>query len=202
MHPSVRSSQIVGISATGRRRRRALATSSIASSKPASDSIPTSCTKARSYALKELVASWVPTRANQYSDTPARRENVDFTHGASICRPPGMYRLAAATTTPRSTSRASASTCVGVVGAVGHRDDHDLGRGVLDSVANRVRGAATESIERRHDPRIVLCELLYVRPGRVVDRVVYDQDLARQCDRVEQPVETRDELIRPRCRRG
>ena len=42
--PKVRSSQIVGISATGWRKRRALATSSRATSKPESDSIPTRCT--------------------------------------------------------------------------------------------------------------------------------------------------------------
>ena len=46
-------------------RRRALATSSMPISKPASDSMPTSRTKSVEYALNEFVASRVPTRASQ-----------------------------------------------------------------------------------------------------------------------------------------
>ena len=69
--PSWRSSQIVGISATGRRSRVAFAVNSRPISKPVLDSMPTSRTKSVSYALKLLVASRVPTRANQVQ-SPAR----------------------------------------------------------------------------------------------------------------------------------
>jgi hypothetical protein len=56
---------MVGSSATGRRSRRALATSSMPTSKPESDSIPTFRRNSTEYALNELVASRVPTRASQ-----------------------------------------------------------------------------------------------------------------------------------------
>ncbi len=63
--------------------------------------------------MKLLVASRVPTRASVCSDLPAVRDSVRFSRGPPTCWPPGMYREAAATTTPRSTSRASSSICIG-----------------------------------------------------------------------------------------
>ena len=65
------------------------------------------------YALKLFVASRVPTRASRCNDLPAHRDSMRFTRGPPTCCPPGMYRDAAATTTPRSTSRASSSICSG-----------------------------------------------------------------------------------------
>ena len=65
------------------------------------------------YALKLLVASRVPTRANSRSDLPAHLDSVRLSRGPPTCWPPGMYRDAAATATPRSTSRARSSICRG-----------------------------------------------------------------------------------------
>ena len=69
--PAWRSSQIVGISATGSRIRRALAVSSMPSSKPSRESMPTARTKSVEYALNEFVASRVPMCASSRSDRPA-----------------------------------------------------------------------------------------------------------------------------------
>ena len=55
------------------------------------------------------MASRVPTRPNMPSDRPAVLDSSDFIIGPPTCWPPAEYRQAAATTTPRSTSRASAS---------------------------------------------------------------------------------------------
>ena len=81
---------MVGISATGRRSRRAFATSSMPISKPVSESMSTSRTKSTEYALNEFVASRVPTRANQNNDSPAKRDSWLLTNGPSICWPPLM----------------------------------------------------------------------------------------------------------------
>ena len=62
----------MGISATGRRRRRALAVSSIPISKPWRLSMPTSCTNSVEYALNEFVLSLVPTRAKRWSESPSQ----------------------------------------------------------------------------------------------------------------------------------
>ena len=83
--PCARSNQMVGISATRNRSRRALATSSMPISNPVSESIPTSRTKSVEYALNELVASRVPTRPNQYRERPARRESMLLSNGPPIC---------------------------------------------------------------------------------------------------------------------
>jgi len=110
--PVGRSSQIVGISATGSRSRFALAVSSIPISKPSRESMPTSRTKLVEYALNEFVASRVPSRANRRSERPAVRDSMPLTSGPPTCCPPAMYRDAAATATPRSTSLARSSICL------------------------------------------------------------------------------------------
>jgi hypothetical protein len=70
--PLVRSSQIVGISATGRRSRRALDTNSRPTSKRASEPMPIVLTNSVEYALKEFVLSRVPTRAKRWSESPSQ----------------------------------------------------------------------------------------------------------------------------------
>ena len=66
-------------------------------------------TKSALYALKEFVASRVPMLASRCSDNPATRDSSRLKRGPPICCPPAMYRLPAATTTPRSTSSVSGS---------------------------------------------------------------------------------------------
>jgi hypothetical protein len=88
--PAWRSSQIVGISATGSRIRRALAVSSMPSSKPSRESMPTDRTNSVEYALNELVASLVPMRARTRSDLPAVFDIKPFSPGPPTCWPPGM----------------------------------------------------------------------------------------------------------------
>ena len=85
-----RSSQIVGISATGRRSRRALATSSMPISNPASDSMPTSRTNSVEYALNEFVASRVPTRAEPVQRQAGQSRQLLLTAGPPTCWPPPM----------------------------------------------------------------------------------------------------------------
>jgi hypothetical protein len=104
---------MVGISATGSRSRVAFAVSSRPISNPVRLSMPTLRTNSVEYALKLLVASLVPTRARVCRDRPAARDIRPLSRGPPTCCPPGMYRDAAATTTPRSTSRASSSICRG-----------------------------------------------------------------------------------------
>ena len=63
--------------------------------------------------MNEFVASRVPMRASSPSDRPAVLDISPFSSGPPTCWPPGMYREAAATATPRSTSRARSSICRG-----------------------------------------------------------------------------------------
>ena len=77
--------------------------------------------------MNELVASWVPTRANQHSDRPASREIVDLSERRADL-------LAALHVAARGRDHDAALDEAGelvdlrrVVGAVGHRDDHDVG---------------------------------------------------------------------------
>jgi hypothetical protein len=52
-------------------------------------------------------------RVPQRPDRPASFDSIPFRVGPPTCCPPGIYRDAAATATPRSTSRAKSSICRG-----------------------------------------------------------------------------------------
>ena len=61
--------------------------------------------------MNEFVASRVPTWASSCSDRPALFDISPFRYGPPTCWPPAAYREAAATATPRSTSRTRSSIC-------------------------------------------------------------------------------------------
>ena len=75
----------MGISATGSLNLRAFAVSSIPISNPPVLSIPTMRTNSVEYALKEFVASRVPTRANRCSERPAVLESRVLSAGPPTC---------------------------------------------------------------------------------------------------------------------
>ena len=134
----MRSSQMVGISATGRRRRRALAVSSRPISKPLRLSMPTSRMNSVEYALKLLVASLVPTRPTAERGTSAAGEQALHQRAAHL--------LAAGAVAGRGSHDHAALDQAGevvdlarVVAAVRHRHHDRAVLRVVDAVADRVR---------------------------------------------------------------
>ena len=136
--PACRSSQIVGISATGIRIRRALAVSSMPISKPSRESMPTFRTKSVEYALNEFVASRVPMRASSPSDRPGRLRHQPLQQRpadllAARHVPGGGGDRHAPVHEPREVV-----DLPGVVAAVGHRHHGDRRGGRGDAVPDRV----------------------------------------------------------------
>ncbi len=83
----------------------------------------------------------------------------------------------------------------GVVAPVRHgHHGHRGGRGV-DAEPDRVRGPATVGVDQAFQPRFLLRVLLGHRHGRVVGRIDDHQHLARQPDRLEQPVKHAEDLL-------
>ena len=123
--PAVRSSQMVGISATGNRSRRALAVSSRPISKPCLLSMPTSSTNERRYALNEFVASRVPTLANSRRVWPAVRERNVLKRAPPTCWPPGHVARCGGDDDAAVDQPHQFVDLPRVVAAVGHRHDDD-----------------------------------------------------------------------------
>ena len=202
---AARSSQIVGISATGRRSRRALATSSMPISKPASDSMPTSRTNVGRVGLERVrrVAGADPGEPAAAISPAEPREQALEQRAADL--------LAAGHVAGRGRDDDAALDeagevvdLLGVVAAVGHRDDDDGRRGVVDAEADRVGRARPVRVEQAAQPAARAAAYSLRRPAavRVGGVVEDDEDLARQRDRVEEPVEAPGRCARPRCRRG
>src|SRR6202035_3404756 len=80
-----------------------------------------------------------------------------------------------------------------VITAIRHGHDHHVGGGLSDTEAKRVRRPATERVEQRPQAWLVLHVALEKRDGRVLGCVVDDQHLSRQCDRLEDAIEKRDD---------
>ena len=105
-----------------------------------------------------------------------------------------MYRDATATTTPRSTRRASWSIC----------SRSSLPSAIVTTTTSAVAWSTPKRSARAgpcpyvlsvgHEPRLRPRVLLEVRPRRVVGRVEDGQHLARQRDRFEEPVEDRNDV--------
>src|SRR5208337_4033044 len=96
-----------------------------------------------------------------------------------------MYRDAAATATPRSTSRTSSSICL----ASSHPS------AIVTTTTGAV-AASMPNLMALAGPRpCVLTRHLSRRDGRVIGRVDDHQHFRRQPDRLEQPVKDADDLL-------
>ena len=157
--------------------------------------MPTSRTKAVEYALNELVASRVPTRASQKRLTPAARESAPLRNGPAdllaAARVPGRGRDHHAALD----QLAQLVDLLGVVAAVGHRDDDDGGDHGRDAVPDRPRRSGAGVVVHGAHP-VVGGRVLRERGDRGVVLVVVDHEhLARQVHPGEDAVEARDDLV-------
>ena len=180
---------MVGSSATGRPRRRALATSSMPSSNPASESMPTRSTNAREYALNELVASWVPTCASEVQGDTGEARDAPL-H-------PWAAHLLAAAHVPRCARHHNASLDEArelidlhrIVTAIGHGHHDNVRGGLRDTEPQCVCRPASERVEHGPQTLFALDVRLEKRDCRVIDGVVHDQHLCGQRDGLEDAIE-------------
>ena len=184
---------MVGTSATGRRSRRALAVSSRPISNPLRLSMPTSRMNSVEKALKLLVASRVPTRPKAPSERPAvldssrlEQRAADLLAAGGV--PGGCRHHHAAVHQP-----GQRVDLAGVVAAVGHRHHHDGVLDLVDAVPDRVGRPAAVAGDQGVQPWFPLAVVAQHRHRGVFLEVDHDQDLALGLDRVEDPVQHRDD---------
>ena len=81
---------------------------------------------------------------------------------------------------------------LGVVAAVGHRHDHDVGHRRVKTGPDRPRRPWTVAVEDQANTVILFGVLLDPGDRRVFSRVADDQDLAREDDGLTDPAERTD----------